>query len=59
MPWVYIDKNGTERVVTSVTVPRHLHKFAKGEGIGFSQTLSEALEAKRKMLGGSVDATSM
>jgi len=58
MPWVYIDRNGTERVVTSVTVPRHLHKFAKGEGIGLSQTLSEALEAKKKMLGGGVDAAS-
>ncbi|WP_214084416.1 hypothetical protein [Methanoculleus sp.] len=56
MPWVYIDRNGTERVVTSVTVPRHLHKFAKGEGIGLSQTLSEALEAKRELLGGDAGA---
>lgn len=46
MPWVYVDKSGTERVITSVTVPRHLHKFAKGEGIGLSRTLSEALEQK-------------
>lgn len=58
MPWVYIDEHGTERVVTSVTVPRHLHKFAKSEGIGFSKTLSEALEAKRKAIGGDVCATS-
>lgn len=57
MPWVYIDKRGTERVVTSVTVPRYLHKFAKSEGIGFSETLSEALEAKRKMLRGDASAT--
>lgn len=46
MPWMYVDQRGTENVLTSVTVPRHLHTFAREEKIGLSRTLREALETR-------------
>lgn len=40
----HILKNGSRNVITSVSIPEHLHQFARGHHISLSGTLKRSLE---------------